>query len=138
MGSVYVELTITNRLDAGLAERGMLSLDDVRSVTLDHVLVDTGASGLALPQEVVDRLGLPARREVPIRTAAGESTAWLYADAMLTIEGRSDTFSCIALPYGSQALLGCVTMEALGLQPDIRNHRLLLLPELPGDTHWLV
>ncbi len=36
------------------------------------------------------------------------------------------------------ALLGVVPMETLGLEPDLRNQRLRLLPEEPGDTYYTI
>lgn len=49
MGQVLVTLTVTNRIDQVLAERGFTSLQEVRSCKLTDVLVDTGATLLCLP-----------------------------------------------------------------------------------------
>ena len=58
----------------------------------------------------------------------------------MTIEllGRSHTCECIALPEGAHALLGCVPMEMMGIEPDLRNRTVRLLPETGPDTYWLV
>lgn len=59
MGKVTVDLTVTNHIDQILAERGFIEADQVRSMTLTDVPVDTGASRLCLPANVVRQLGLP-------------------------------------------------------------------------------
>jgi len=53
MGKVITALTITNRADQSAANRGYIPPEDVRSITLDHVLVDTGATTLFLPAEAI-------------------------------------------------------------------------------------
>jgi predicted aspartyl protease len=138
VGKVVTSLIIANRGDQARAAAGDIPPDQVRAVTLDAVIVDTGATTLALPADVIARLGLTVRREVPILTATGPSTARLYQDAAVTLLGREGTFDCLKLPAGMDALLGVIPMEALGLEPDLRNQRLRLLPEEPGDTYYTV
>ncbi|WP_414567113.1 hypothetical protein [Nostoc sp. CCY 9925] len=70
MGQVIVTLTGTNRIDQVLAQRGFISLEEVRSCTLDDVLVDTGVTLLYLPASVISQLGLVQGGEVQVNTAA--------------------------------------------------------------------
>jgi predicted aspartyl protease len=97
---VATPLTITNYADQIEARRGHRQADAVRSVTLGEVIVDTGATTLALSADVVAQLGLDLREEVPILTAAGPGTARLYRDAALTLLGREGTFDCLELRQG--------------------------------------
>jgi len=139
LGKVAAPLTITNYADQVEAERGHRQAADVRSVRLDEVIiVDTGATTLALPADVIARLGLALREEVPILTAAGPGTARLYRDAALTVLGREGTFDCIELPVRTRPLLGVIPLEALGLEPDLRNQQLRRLPREPGNTYFTV
>jgi predicted aspartyl protease len=138
MGSVRTPLVVTNDRDQARAEAGDISPDRIRSETLESVVVDTGASTLALPADVIARLGLPLRREVPIATATGKSTARLFRGAAISLLGREGTFDCLELPEGSEALLGVIPMETLGMEPDLQHQRLRLLPEEPGNTHFLL
>ena len=138
VGKVITPLTVTNYADQVEADRGHRKADEVRSVTLDAVLVDTGATTLALPADIIERLGLTLRREVPILTATGPATARLYRGADLSLLGREGTFDCLELPAGSDPLLGVIPLETLGLEPDLRNQRLRLLPEEPGDTYYTI
>ncbi|ASC72448.1 hypothetical protein XM38_034050 [Halomicronema hongdechloris C2206] len=100
MGKILISLTVTNRLDQGLAERGLLAPAAVRSVAIDNVLVDTGATTLCLPADVIKTLGLTVLREVPIATATGISTARIFQDAKLSIGDREGTFECLELLAG--------------------------------------
>jgi hypothetical protein len=63
MGKVTTTLVITNRLDEGKAEDGLIPIEQVRSVTLENVLVDTGATTLCLPKDVIARLQLALVRQ---------------------------------------------------------------------------
>lgn len=137
VGKIVVPLTIANRIDQAAAA-GDMPADQIRTATLDSVLVDTGATTLALPADVIARLGLAPRREVPILTATGPGTARFFQDAAITLLGREGTFDCLELPVGSHPLLGVIPLEALGLEPDLSHQRLRVLPEEPGDTYFTV
>ncbi len=138
MGKIVTLLSITNRIDQARAAAGDIPPGQIRTVTLDAVIVDIGATTLALPADVIARLGLPLRREVPILTATGPSTARLYRDAAIILLGREGTFDCLELPAGMNSLLGVIPMEALGIEPDLHNQRLRLLPEEPGNTYYTI
>jgi len=135
MGRVDVPLTVTNSGDQVRAEAGDIDATAVRSVTLDGVLVDTGATFLSLPADVIARLGLRLGREVTIRTAAGPRQSRLFRDAWLSLLGREGTFDCLELPGGTQPLLGVIPMEALGLEPDLVHQRLPLLPDQSPNSY---
>jgi clan AA aspartic protease len=138
MGKIVTPLTVTNRLDQARLAAGEITADQVRSVSLDNVLVDSGATTLCLPTDVIARLGLTVRREVPIATAMGSETARLFRDAEVALMGREGTFDCLELPAGTTPLLGVVPLEALGIEADFRNGRLRLLPEEPDNTYFTI
>lgn len=138
MGKIVTALTITNRGDQIRAADGTISAEDVRSVRVDNVLVDTGATTLCLPADVIARLGLAVLREVPVATAAGPGRARLFQDAKIVLLGREGTFECLELPEGTTPLLGVIPLEALGIEPDLHNQRLRLLPEEPSDTYFTI
>ena len=128
MGQVLVTLEVTNHIDQILAERGFISTEEVRSVTLTNVLVDTGATLLCLPSSVITQLGLAQFGEASVETSAGMKQGRIFKDVDLCIEGRQGTFKCLELTEVSYALLGVIPMQDLGLEPDLKNHRLRLLP----------
>lgn len=128
IGQVITTLNVTNRIDKVLAERGFISPEEVRSATLTDVLVDTGATLLCLPSSVIAQLGLVQRGEASIETTAGLQTGRIFKNVELSIEGRQSTFDCLELTEVSYALLGVIPMQVLGLEPDLKNHKLRLLP----------
>lgn len=73
-----------------------------------NVLVDTGATGVAISRELADKLGLEARFAVRTVTANGESVAYatrLESVQLGGIEAR-DVAAIIAPGLGGDALLG--------------------------------
>ena len=87
MGKVLTTLIVTNRADQILAEAGVMEEEQVRSVTLKNVLVDTGATTLCLPQAVIAQLGLKILKEVDVTTANGLSRARIFQDAKISVCG---------------------------------------------------
>ncbi|CAD5983374.1 hypothetical protein PCC9214_05158 [Planktothrix tepida] len=138
MGKVFATLTITNRADQILAEAGVKSEDQIRSITLKNVLVDTGATTLCLPQEAIAKLGLKLLKEVDVATAMGIGKARIFRDATLSIFEREGTFECLELPGGQDALLGVIPLEALGLEIDLKNQTLKALPISPTETYLTI
>lgn len=138
MGKVFTSITVTNLADALKAEDGILAVEDVRSLTLDHVLVDTGATLLCLPDRVIQQLGLKSHREVEVATAAGIKTTRIFRGVSLTILGREGIFDCLELPDGETVLLGVIPLETLGLEPDLQNQQLRVLPITPEQTYLSV
>src|SRR2546422_9556966 len=94
VGHVRTTLTVTNRADQALAERGVIRPEEVRTVTLDNVMVDTGATLLGLPADVIARLGLAYRQDRPGTTAAGGRTMRPFQDATLPLHCRTRTLAC--------------------------------------------
>jgi clan AA aspartic protease len=137
MGKVITSLTVTNRADQTVAARGYMTPEEIRSMTLDNVLVDTGAT-LCLPAEVIAHLGLELLREVEVATATGFSKARIFQDARIALMGREGTFECLELPGGRDPLLGVIPLEMLGIEVDLRNQRLKLLPDESVDTYLTI
>jgi len=138
MGKVFTKLTVINRADQILTENGIIPPEQVRSITLENVLVDTGATTLCLPPDVISKLGLKLLKEVNVATAVGIGRARIFEDAKILLCDREGTFECLELPGSSDALLGVIPLEALGLEPDLRNQRLKVLPDETTDTYWTI
>ena len=139
MGQVLTTITVTNRIDQVLAERGFIPAGEIRSLTLDKVLVDTGATLLALPAFIISQLGLSQLGETNVETAAGIRKGRIFQDIMLEVEGRQAVFDCLEMPEGVDAiLLGVIPMERLGLEPDLKNQRLRVLPMNEEQTYLMV
>lgn len=137
VGHVFTPLRITNATDRALATHNALAASAVRSIELDGVLVDTGASHLCLPANLIAQLGLELVEEIQVTTAAGDRTTRLFEGAYLEVAGRAAIVRCIETPEGTQPLLGVVPLEDLTLEPDIINHTLRVLPRTGKDTRIL-
>ncbi|TRU82576.1 MAG: aspartyl protease [Microcystis novacekii Mn_MB_F_20050700_S1] len=138
MGKIYTSITVINRADQILAAAAVISPDQIRSLTLENVLVDTGATTLCLVPEVISRLGLQLLKEVDVATAKGIGKARIFRDATLIIAGREGTFECLELPEGQNNLLGVIPLEALGLEPDLRSQKLRVLPTESHETYLTI
>ena len=138
MGKVTTTITVTNLVDQILAERGLIDPDQVRSLTLDHVLVDTGATRLCLPANVIQSLGLVADGEIEVKTAVGPRRVRVFRRLTLNIEGREGEFSCIELPDDGEPLVGLFPLEDLALEPDLKHQRVRLLPLEGEETYHTV
>ncbi|MGL4375037.1 MAG: aspartyl protease [Microcoleaceae cyanobacterium] len=138
MGKVFATLTIINRADQIRAEDGTISVDDVRSITLRNVLVDTGATTLCLPADTIGKLGLKILKEVDVATAMGIGKARIFRDATISMFEREGTFECLELPGGGDPLLGVIPLEALGLEVDLKNQTLKPLPISPTETYLTI
>lgn len=138
MGQVTTTLQITNWVDEVLADRGFIPVQEVRSVTLTDVLVDTGASRLCLPDDVIQQLGLQKVREADVRTATGPYTLSVYEGVKLAVAGREGRYDCVGLPANEAPLLGLIPLEDLGLEPDLQRQTLRVLPDKGKDTYLMV
>lgn len=138
MGKVTTTITVTNEVDKILAERGFIPADQIRSLTLHNVLVDTGATRLCLPAEIISQLGLTPAGEIAVKTAAGTRTVRVFKNVALNIEGREGNYNCIELPGGEDPLLGVIPLEDLALEPDLQNQRLRHLPIEGKDTYYTI
>jgi clan AA aspartic protease len=138
MGRVTVEIEVTNDRDEGKAQEGTLPREQVRRVTL-NALVDTGATMLVLPDDIVQRLGLPVVRQVKTRFASGEvASRTIYGPARLTVLKRVVNVDVLSAPPGVPALLGQIPLEGLDFVVDPRNQRLMPNPESPDPEMALV
>jgi hypothetical protein len=106
MGKVLTSLTIVNRADQVLADNNVIPAAKIRSVTLENVLVGTGARMLCLSAETIAQLGLKVLKEVDVATAEGIRKPRIFQDATLMICGREGTFDSLELPGGGMPCWG--------------------------------
>ncbi len=128
MGQVFIDFTIRNSYDVDRADDGRLLGSAVRATSLKQVVMDSGATHLCLPADVVATLGLRLNREVAVETPTGVSIARVFRLALVTFEDREAFVEAVELPAGRAPLLGAIPMEILGIEPDLRNRRVRKLP----------
>ncbi len=125
VGHVTTTVTVKNLKDEILASQGFMPSDQIRSVTIENVIVSTRTNRLCLPADVIAELGLTFEEEVGVKTATGVRTLRLFNDLVLTMKGRNAYSQCIELPEGESAILGLIPLEELGLRPDVDNQQLV-------------
>ncbi len=124
MGRVVTEATMDSLEDLWAFKRGLITADQVRSVSVSDALIDTGATLLSLPTRLILQLGLS-------RTALSE--AGVYEAVRLTIQGRSCTMDVMEVPDNVPVLIGQLPLEHLDFVVDPRN-RSLATPPTAANT----
>ncbi|MGD0089344.1 MAG: retropepsin-like aspartic protease [Planctomycetota bacterium] len=138
MGRVAEVIEVSSGGDEELVQAGYLSPDKVRRETLT-ALVDTGATMLVLPEDVIQRLGLRVVSTVKARVWNGQVvSSTIYGPAKLKVLGRVVHVDVIGVPAGAPALLGQIPLEGLDFVVDTRNQRLVPNPESPDPAMALV
>lgn len=131
MGKVMTKLKVTNATDFEIAHRGLIAPEAVRSVEID-ALVDTGATMLALPENVVEAAGLPVYGNRPIRDALGRVSRVPWVGGVrIEILGREMTCDALVVPRGARALIGQIPLEGLDLVVDPKTQEARVNPASP-------
>lgn len=89
------------------------------------VLVDTGASYLALPRSLLTSLGYRPVDRQRVVFATGEAAVWDVAEVRVRLQGRERTVLTFLTPDQSLQLLGAQTLETFGLGVDSLGKRLI-------------
>ena len=131
MGQIVVDVGLENSGDRELAKAGYLRETEVRRTTVKAV-ADTGAVMLALPEDVVERLGVEVVGSVACTYADGRQGERPVAGALTVhIGDRWMPVNCVVVPAGADALVGQVVMEQLDLVADCVTRTLGPRPESP-------
>ena len=131
MGEITVNVTLENTGDRYLFAQGNAKEADIRRTRIDAT-VDTGAVMLVLPQNVVERLGLPILRTVVVSYADERKEERPVAGPLtIHIGNRFMSTDCIVGPPLSEPLIGQIILEALDLLADCTKRTLTPRPESP-------
>jgi len=102
-----------------------------KSVEVDAV-IDTGATMVVLPKDIVDALGLRKVREVKVRYANNKvETRPIYGVVTIELKGRSANLDVLVEEKGSQPLIGQVLLELLDLIVEPKTRKLIPNPASP-------
>jgi predicted aspartyl protease len=97
-----------------------------------EAVIDTGATMLVLPAEVIQELGLRKIREVTVRYANNiRQPKAIYGVVTVELQGRAGEFDALEEERGTQALIGQLVLEQLDLHVDPKGRRLIPNPESP-------
>ena len=119
MGKVIEKVKVTNLFDPK------------KSIEVEAV-IDTGATMLVLPQNIINELNLRKMREVKVRYANSKTEIKpIYGIVTVEICGRAGEFNVLAEPEGSQPLVGQIILEQLDLIVDPSTRKVTSNPRSP-------
>ena len=128
-------IELENLKDLHAVELGVLESEDVRRLTIEDALVDTGATGLCLPKSLVQQLGLTPIQQIRVQTANGTVERTIYSEVKYTVLERSHSIQVTDLPEDTPVLVGHMILEALDLCVDIENG---LIYNPAHDGEWTI
>jgi predicted aspartyl protease len=133
IGRVLTEATIENIEDLWAVKRGLMTDQEARRIMLSDALVDTGATLLSLPTQMIRQLRLERTGSKRVTSKSGGGEADLYSAVRLTIQGRSCTMDVMEVPDDVPALIGQIPLEHLDFVVDLRSRRLIGNPAHGGE-----
>src|SRR5262249_17035792 len=130
-GKIMQRIKLVNTHDEEMVRRGLARPEEVRAVEIE-ALVDTGATMLMLPADVVAQLGLPEEGRRPVCYANGQvgELPWV-GGIRITILGREAIASALVGNPGTTALIGQLQLEELDLIVDPKSRELRVNPRSP-------
>lgn len=129
MGVFSVEITMRNWQNQFLPE------DEQGEDVICEAMVDTGATELCLPADIVEVLKLRQVGRMRVQTAdAAQHYYRLVGMVDVEVQGRSSQVRAIELPAGSPVLLGAVPLEEMDWHISPKEGRLLPNPRFPDDA----
>ena len=125
------KIKLTNDYEQTQAEAGTLNASEVRTVEIE-ALVDTGATMMMLPADVVAQLGVPVKGHRKVRYADSrvEEVPWV-AGIRIDVRGRNAVVSALVGAAGSTALLGQIPLEEMDFIVDPKSRELRPNPASP-------
>ena len=136
MGRVVVPVVVENLRDALDAHEGKLPADQVRRVSIESALVDTGDSTLSLPTSLIERLGFTRLKSKKVMTSRAPADADSYSAVRLLVQGRDCTVDVVEVPDGVPVLVGQIPLELMDFVVDPVNQRITGNPEHNGE--WVL
>ena len=127
-------IELANQRELILAEAGIIKPEDVRRVTVDDAIVDTGATRLSLPKSLIEQLGLTVIGNRKARTTNGIVNRNIYSEVRFTVLERSGTIEVTDVPDPVPVLVGHMILEMLDLCLDIKKG-LIYNPD--HDDEWI-
>ena len=124
-------IELANNDELVLSNAGFMSSEDVRRITVEDALVDTGTTRLGLPPSLIEQLGLTPFRSEPVRTVNGITELWIYSPVQFTLLERESITTVMGVPEGTPVFIGHILLEDLDLCLDIKKG-LIYNPEHNG------
>lgn len=130
MGFVFADITLSNAGDMELARRGYKKPEEIRGVIVS-ALVDSGAYGLALPEDLVVQLDPPHVEFREFGMADGSKVKLSVVGPVVVKFKNRQTVCCAVKTRDEDMLLGSIPMEDMDVVIHPRSETLEVNPESP-------
>ena len=127
-------IELANQDELILAGAGVMNPEDVKQLTVEDALVDTGATRLGLTPSLIEQLGLTPLRSESVRTVNGITELWIYSQVQFKILERESITTVMGIPEGASVLIGHILLEDLDLCLDIKKG---LIYNPAHDGEWM-
>ena len=133
MGRVVVPAVVESLEDLYRVHRGEIAAAQVRRMEVLDALVDTGATGLSLPNRLVAQLGLLPIRTRRAVTSAGIRDVPTSGAVRLTVRERDCVCDVTEVDDACPVLIGQVPLELMDLVVDPGRRHLIGNPAHGGE-----
>jgi predicted aspartyl protease len=134
MGKVLTDLKLTSLYDLRDFKLKRIGEDEIKSLLINNVIVDSGASMLCLSKEIIEQLNLEFVKTIKVNTADGIVTRGIYGPVVYEIQGRSARGDVLELAHPRiHALIGKIPLEQLDFLINPAANRLVTNPEHEGE-----
>jgi clan AA aspartic protease len=138
MGLVHADITLLNAVDDGMAKRGVIPREKVRSTDV-RALVDTGAYMMTINEKLRDELGLELDHHVIVVLADGQrATCELVGLIKIIFKTRATVCLAVVLPGATEVLLGAIPLEGMDVIVDPGKQELTLPPDRPQMAQTII
>jgi clan AA aspartic protease len=133
MGFTYARIELVNADDQALVRRKLLPESKVRKVRV-KVLVDSGASSIAINERIQKRLGLPLFRTGTAELADGSKIPVdVVGPVAVKFKRRETVAYAHVLPRNAEPLLGAIPLEDMDLVINPKKQKLDVNPASPDE-----
>lgn len=131
MGQVFADVKLINSYDLEMARRHIIGEEEVKSMNV-NILVDTGASMLAINENMQEYLKLPVIGTRKSQLANGQSCEYnVVGPVELHFKDRSTSCRALVLPGDAEPLLGAIPLEELDVIIHPFRQQLIPNPDHP-------
>ncbi len=135
MGRTIEKLILKSYIDIAKASEGIINKSQIRTVEIDAI-VDTGSTFVCISREDIEKIGLPFRNNVNIKTANGIASRRTFKGAEIELKDRSIVMDILENDDNTPALIGYLLLEALDFVVDPKSQR--VIPNPASDGKWFV
>jgi len=125
IGCVVVVAKIENLGDLYGVRRNYIEPADVRRIEVDDAIVDTETTGLGIPRNLLEQLGLRQSGKRTVRGTNGPVTETIFDAVRLTVQGRDCTMETTEIAANNPVSIGRIPLALLDFLVEPRTQKLI-------------